>query len=52
MTRYDKATRLEAVIRPDQKLWLRQQATGMRSISDILRDLIDQAIANDTRQQP
>lgn len=50
MTRYDKSTRLEAVIRPDQKQWLRSQATGMRSISDILRDLLDQAIANDTRK--
>lgn len=44
MTRYDKSTRLEAVIRPDQKRWLRDQATNMRSISDILRDLIDKAM--------
>jgi hypothetical protein len=47
MTRYDKNTRLEAVIRADQKQWLRSQATGMRSISDILRDIIDKAIANE-----
>jgi hypothetical protein len=46
MTRYDKTTRLEAVIRPDQKRWLREQATGMRSISDILRELIDNAMTD------
>ncbi len=44
MTRYDKTTRLEAVLRPDQKQWLREQTTPLRSISDILRDLIDQAM--------
>jgi hypothetical protein len=46
MTRYDKTTRLEAVVRPDQKQWLREQATGMRSISDILRELIDNAMTD------
>lgn len=51
MTRYDKNSRLEAVIRPDQKQWLRQQATGMRSISDILRDIIDQAIAHENQRR-
>jgi hypothetical protein len=45
MRRYDRTTRLEAVLRPDQKQWLRDQATPLRSISDILRDLIDQAMA-------
>lgn len=50
MTRYDKTTRLEAVIRPDQKQWLRDQATNMRSISDILRELIDQAMTSGQRQ--
>lgn len=51
MTRYDKATRLEAVVRPDQKQWLRSQASPMRSISDVLRDLIDQAIANENQRR-
>lgn len=51
MTRYDKSTRLEAVIRADQKQWLRAQATGMRSISDILRDLIDRAIASERSRE-
>ena len=49
MSRYDKTTRLEAVIRPDQKQWLRRQATGMRSISDILRELLDKAIASEAK---
>lgn len=49
MIRYDKSTRLEAVIRADQKQWLRSKAVGMRSISDVLRDLIDQAIANENQ---
>jgi hypothetical protein len=51
MSRYDKTTRLEAVIRPDQKQWLRQQATGMRSISDILRDILDKAIAHEAKSR-
>jgi hypothetical protein len=50
MSSYDKTTRLEAVIRPDQKRWLREQATNMRSISDILRDILDKAIANEAKR--
>lgn len=51
MTRYDKSTRLEAVIRADQKQWLREQATNMRSISDVLRELIDLAIAHENQRR-
>lgn len=47
--RYDKKTRLEAVITADQKRWLRSKAVGMRSISDVIRDLINQAIANENQ---
>lgn len=47
--RYDKNTRLEAVITADQKRWLRSKAVGMRSISDVIRDLINQAIANENQ---
>lgn len=45
--RYDKNTRLEVVITTDQKRWLRTKAVDMRSISDVVRDLINQAIANE-----
>lgn len=36
--------RLAALIRPDQKAWLQQQVTPLRSLADVVRDVIDQAM--------
>jgi hypothetical protein len=44
MKRYTSQNRLEVVVRSDQKQWLRQQATSLRSIGDVVRDLIDLAM--------
>lgn len=39
-----KPVRLAALIRPDQKTWLQQQVTPLRSLADVVRDVIDQAM--------
>jgi len=39
-----KPVRLAALIRPDQKAWLQQQVTPLRSLADVLRDIIDKAM--------
>jgi len=44
-----KPVRLAALIRADQKAWLQRQTTPLRSLADVLRDIIDQAIARDER---
>lgn len=44
-----KPVRLAALIRPDQKAWLQQQVTPLRSLADVVRDLIDQAMKEDTK---
>lgn len=44
-----KPVRLAALIRPDQKAWLQQQVTPLRSLADVVRDLIDQAIKRDAK---
>jgi hypothetical protein len=41
--------RLAALIRPDQKAWLQSQVTPLRSLADVLRDLIDQAMAEGSK---
>jgi hypothetical protein len=46
-----KPVRLAALIRPDQKAWLQQQVTPLRSLADVVRDLIDQAIANENQRR-
>jgi hypothetical protein len=46
-----KPVRLAALIRPDQKAWLQQQVTPLRSLADVLRDLIDQAIAHENQRR-
>jgi hypothetical protein len=46
---HQKPVRLAALIRPDQKAWLQSQVTPLRSIADVVRDLIDQAMARDER---
>lgn len=42
-----RPVRLVALIRPDQRQWLQRQATPLRSIADVIRDLIDEAMARD-----
>ena len=39
-----KPVRLAALIRPDQRAWLQQQVTPLRSLADVVRDVIDQAM--------
>jgi hypothetical protein len=46
-----KPVRLAALIRQDQKAWLQQQVTPLRSLADVVRDLIDQAIANENQRR-
>ena len=43
-TQYNTDQKLALIVRPDQKAWLKAQASGYRSMSDILRDLIDKAM--------
>ena len=45
MSSPQRPVRLAALIRPDQKAWLQSQVTPLRSLADVLRDLIDQAMA-------
>lgn len=45
-----KPVRLAALIRPDQKAWLQQQTTPLRSLADVVRDIIDHAMARDERK--
>jgi hypothetical protein len=45
MSPHPKPVRLAAIIRSDQKAWLQSQVTPFRSLADVLRDLIDQAMA-------
>jgi hypothetical protein len=35
------------VLTEDQKAWLRSKATGMKTMSQVLRDLIDHAMQRD-----
>ena len=39
-----KPVRLAALVRPDQKAWLQQQVTPLRSLADVVRDLLDAAM--------
>ncbi len=40
-----KPIRLVALVRPDQKHWLQQQVTPLRSLADVVREVIDNAMA-------
>lgn len=40
-----KPVRLAALIRPDQKAWLQKQVTPLRSLADVVREIIDDAMA-------
>jgi hypothetical protein len=46
-----KPVRLAALIRTDQKAWLQKQVTPLRSLADVVRDLIDRAIANENQRR-
>lgn len=41
--------RLVVLVRADQKRWLTKKVTPLRSLADVVRDLIDQAIANENQ---
>jgi len=41
--------RLVVLVRSDQKRWLTNKVTPLRSLADVVRDLIDQAIANENQ---
>jgi hypothetical protein len=49
MSSPQRPVRLAALIRPEQKAWLQSQVTPLRSLADVLRDLIDQAMAEGGR---
>lgn len=40
-----KPVRLVALVRPDQKAWLQNQVNPLRSLADVLRDVLDAAMA-------
>lgn len=44
-----KHQRLVVLVRDDQKKWLQQRVTPLRSLADVVRELIDTAIANESR---
>ena len=44
-TRTDKPVRLVALVRPDQKAWLQSQINPLRSLADVVRDVLDAAMA-------
>lgn len=44
MKRYDSSNTIRVVIPPEQKLWLRSQASNMQSISDVVRRLIKESM--------
>jgi hypothetical protein len=41
----NKPLRLVALVRPDQKDWLQKQVTPLRSLADVVREIIDNAMA-------
>jgi len=47
MKRYDSSRVIRVVLTPEQKQWLQSQATGMLSMSAILRSVIAQAMRLD-----
>jgi len=44
MKGYSGERTVRFVLTEEQKAWLRKQATGMRTMSQVLRDLIDKAM--------
>jgi hypothetical protein len=49
MKRYDSSNTIRVVIPPEQKQWLQSQATGMQSMSDVVRRIIKQSMDLDAR---
>jgi hypothetical protein len=47
MKRYDSSRMIRVVLTPEQKQWLQSQATGMQSMSAILRSVVMQAMLLD-----
>lgn len=45
MKRYDATNSIRVVLTTEQKQWLRSQAVQMQTISDVVRRLIQQAMA-------
>jgi hypothetical protein len=43
--------RLVALIRADQKSWLQSKVTPLRSLADVVRDILDQAIAHENQRR-
>ena len=43
--------RLVALVRADQKAWLQSKVTPLSSLADVVRDLIDQAIAHENQRR-
>lgn len=39
--------RLVAMVRSDQKAWLQSKTTHFRSLADVLREVLDDAMARD-----
>jgi hypothetical protein len=49
MKRYDSTNTIRVVVPPEQKEWLRSKATGMQTISDVIRRLIKQSMELESR---
>jgi len=47
----DQRQRLVALVRADQKAWLLSKVTPLRSLADVVRDILDQAIANENQRR-
>ena len=45
MARYDSTQVVRVILTPAQKTWLQSQTADFRTMSQVIRDLIDQAIA-------
>lgn len=43
----NKPVRLVALVRPDQKAWLQSQINPLRSLADVVRDVLDAAMVAD-----
>lgn len=44
MKRYDSSRMIRVVLTPEQKQWLQSQATGMQSMSDVVRRIIQHSM--------
>lgn len=44
MKRYDSSRMIRVVFTQEQKLWIEQQATGMNSMSAVVRRIVEEAM--------